>query len=87
MSGALESPDLLLSYSAITNNTNTHNQYTNNNPYLYFKKVYDPVRIIDTLHPYAGLSGMVTRIDTSIPGTPLYEVKIDGGETQTYVHT
>ena len=29
---------------------------------------------------------MVTRIDTTIPGTPLYEVKLDGFETQTYVN-
>jgi len=47
---------------------------------------YDAVRIIDPLHPYAGMTGLVVRIDTSIPGTPLYEVKLDSTNKQTFVN-
>lgn len=49
-------------------------------------KVLDPVRVMDITHPYVGYTGQVTRIDTSIPGTPLYEVKLDGLKRQIFVN-
>ena len=49
-------------------------------------KVLDPVRVMDVSHPYVGYTGQVTRIDTSIPGTPLYEVKLDGLKRQIFVN-
>ena len=50
-------------------------------------RVLDSCRIMDPNHPYVGCTGLVTRIDKSIPGTPLFEVKLDGHNgRQTFVH-
>ena len=50
-------------------------------------RILDSCVIMDPNHPYVGCTGVVTRIDKSIPGTPLYEVKLDGhGGRQTFVH-
>jgi hypothetical protein len=48
-------------------------------------KVYDSVRIIEEDHPFFGLTGTIVRIDQSITGVPLYEIKLDRMERQTFV--
>lgn len=40
-------------------------------------EVHDAVKIIEEGHPYQGYTGRVTRIDDSLIGLPLYEVKLD----------
>eukprot|EP01035_Chromulina_nebulosa_P020505 gene20505-26599_t len=40
-------------------------------------RVYDAVRIIETEHPFQGMTGIIVRIDESLPGKPLYEIKLD----------
>ena len=49
-------------------------------------KMYDSVLIVERGHRYQGKTGMVVRVDSSIPGTPLYEVKLDEDGTQTFVN-
>eukprot|EP01041_Mallomonas_annulata_P000411 gene411-745_t len=57
--------------------------------YLIDKKVIlereDAVRVVMPGHKYFGYTGIVVRIDYSIPGNPLYEVKLDHFSRQTYV--
>ena len=48
-------------------------------------KLYDAVKICDMRHEYCGRTGVVSRIDTSIPGQPLYEVKLDHNNKGTFV--
>jgi hypothetical protein len=48
-------------------------------------KLYDAVKIIDLEHQYCGRTGVVVRIDTSIPGQPLYEIKLDHSGVTTFV--
>ncbi len=51
----------------------------------YKLQTFDPVMIIDERNPFYGCTGIVVRIDTSIPGVPLIEVKIDGKQQQGFV--
>lgn len=46
------------------------------NTSMGFKK-FDAVRIIERGHMYFGYTGLIIRIDTSLPGLPLYEIKLD----------
>jgi hypothetical protein len=48
-------------------------------------KVYDAVKITDVNNLYCGRTGVIVRIDTSIPGDPLYEVKLDHNQQTTFV--
>lgn len=47
-------------------------------------KINDAVRIVDEEHKFYGYTGIVVRIDTDIPGLPLFEVKLDGLPRQTF---
>lgn len=40
-------------------------------------QVSDAVRIIEPGHKFQGYTGVIVRMDTSLPGIPLYEVKLD----------
>jgi hypothetical protein len=52
----------------------------------YHFQVNDAVRIIEPEHVYFGYTGVIVRIDTTMPGVPLYEIKLDRYEfRQTYV--
>lgn len=46
----------------------------------------DTVIVIQPGHKYYGYTGVVVRIDISVPGEPLYEVKLDHCLRQTFVH-
>jgi hypothetical protein len=48
-------------------------------------KVYDSVKIIEDDHPFFGLTGIIVNIDQSIAGVPLYEIKLDRLDRQTFV--
>jgi len=40
-------------------------------------RVNDSVRIVDEIHQFYGYTGVVVRIDSDVPGLPLYEIKLD----------
>jgi hypothetical protein len=46
----------------------------------------DACLIIDRRHQFYGYTGIIVRVDTSIPGQPLYEVRLDHLSRQTFVH-
>ena len=46
----------------------------------------DAVLVIQPKHKFYGYTGVVVRVDVSVPGQPLYEVKLDGLPRQTFVH-
>ena len=48
-------------------------------------KLYDAVKIVSYDHPHRGRTGIIVRIDTSIPGQPLYEIKLDHTPAATFV--
>ena len=48
-------------------------------------KVQDAVRIIEEGHAYFGHTGVITRIDETLVGMPLYEVKLDKFNRLTFV--
>jgi hypothetical protein len=48
-------------------------------------KLHDAVRIVEPGHPFHGYSGVISRIDESLVGTPLFEVRLDRFPRQTYV--
>lgn len=49
-------------------------------------EVRDACRIIQDGHPYKGQTGVIARMDSSMPGIPLYEIKLDSFDRQTFVH-
>lgn len=51
----------------------------------YTINTYEAVKIVDPRHNFCGRTGIVARIDTSIPGQPLYEVKLDHNQQGTFV--
>jgi hypothetical protein len=48
-------------------------------------KLHEAVRIIDLYHPFHGLTGIVVRIDETLLGAPLYEIRLDRYERQTHL--
>jgi hypothetical protein len=48
-------------------------------------KVQDAVRIVERGHKYEGYTGIICRIDETLLGQPLYEVKLDRFSKQTFV--
>jgi hypothetical protein len=47
-------------------------------------KVQDAVRIVERGHKYEGYTGVICRIDETLLGLPLYEVKLDRFNRQTF---
>ena len=47
-------------------------------------KVQDAVRIVERGHKYEGYTGIISRIDETLLGTPLYEIKLDRFGRQTF---
>jgi hypothetical protein len=43
----------------------------------YSFRIHDAVKVIDPGHQFVGSTGSVVRIDASIPGQPLYDIKLD----------
>ena len=48
--------------------------------------ISDACRIIQEGHAFKGQTGVIARIDSSMPGVPLYEIKLDSFDRQTFVH-
>lgn len=48
-------------------------------------KVQDAVRIIEKGHKYEGYTGVICRIDETLLGVPLYEIKLDRFNKQTFL--
>jgi hypothetical protein len=48
-------------------------------------KVQDAVRIIEPNHTFYGLTGIIVRIDESLVGNPLYEIRLDRYSRQTHL--
>lgn len=51
----------------------------------YRYKLQDAVRIAEPGHPFYGLTGVIVRIDESLVGYPLYEIRLDRYFRQTYL--
>lgn len=48
-------------------------------------KVQDAVRIVERGHKYEGYTGIISRIDEGLLGVPLYEIKLDRFNRQTFL--
>ena len=46
--------------------------------------LYDAIKIIDYSHPYCGFTGIVMSIDSTVPGLPLHEIKLDFNGKMTF---
>lgn len=48
-------------------------------------KVQDAVRIVERGHKFEGYTGVISRIDETLLGLPLYEIKLDKFNRQTFL--